>query len=92
MKEKVNLILTYDFLGYTIHVCDGYRDGYYGSIEDADGKYVDCTPFRNDVESVKAAAETIVMGLKAFLSEDVEEQQRRDEKHGLYGGLEDIAN
>ena len=59
MKKKNKVITAYNYKGYNIYICDD-REGYFASIGDADGKYVDCTPFRNDIESVKACAENII--------------------------------
>ena len=62
MKNKSNIITSYNHKGYTVYICD-HADGYYGSIADDEGEHVDVTPFRNDIESVKEAAENIIYQL-----------------------------
>lgn len=59
-SAKANVIAAYNYRGHTIYVCD-HTDGYYAGVFDADGNYIDCTPYRNDMESVKEAAENIVV-------------------------------
>lgn len=56
------VITANNYKGYAIYICQG-KDGYYVSISDENGKYVDCTPERNDIESVKSAAENLIDGL-----------------------------
>ena len=60
MKKKNKVITAYNYKGYNIYICDDHREGYFASILNEDGKYVDCTPFRNDIESVKTCAENII--------------------------------
>jgi hypothetical protein len=60
MKKKGNIVTSYNYKGFNIYICDDATEGYYASIADCDGKYVDSTPFRNDIESVKTAAENII--------------------------------
>jgi hypothetical protein len=58
-KKKSNVITAYQYKGYTIYICD-HSEGYYASIADADGEYVDCSPYRNDIPSVKECAENTI--------------------------------
>ena len=53
------IITAYNYKGYNIYLCDDDGDLYI-SILDENGKFVDSTPFHNDIESVKECAENIV--------------------------------
>lgn len=59
IKKKSNVVNQFQYKGYTIFICEA-TEGLYASIADEFGKYVDSTPFRHDIESVKEAAENII--------------------------------
>ena len=57
---KNNKILEeYIYKGHNIFICDNEEDGIFAAIY-LNGVFVDCSPFRNDIESAKECAENII--------------------------------
>ena len=74
------------YKGYKLHLCEN-SNGYYVAIRkifEGNSQFVESTPYRNDQESALEAGKANVDYLI--------EQNRRDEKHGLYGDKQDISN
>ena len=64
--------------------------GFWGEVRDLAGNTIHQTNYQytqdEALELAKENAPVLVRSVR------MSEQQRRDEKHGLYGGLEDVAN
>jgi hypothetical protein len=59
-KKKSNVIHAYQYKGRNCYVCEDAEGLFFVSIADEDGKHIDSTPARNDIESVKEAAANII--------------------------------
>ena len=54
------------------------------------GKVIDCNLRTEDGENIDDPA--LLEEIQQLIDDEPEEQRRRDEKHGLFGDKEDIAN